>query len=296
MPLLRRLTSAPALAATLTILTVLAAGPLRPVDHALQAYWSKQLTPGMTDFLNHVPNAVAGQAVCLPVLMLVAVVLAWRHRTWHPVAVAAAAEAGFFLVVGGLKVVLGRTSPSVGDGQFFSGGVLEHGWYGIAYPSGHASEAILIYGTAAYLLTRYAPADSRVRGRLAVLVTAIVVNSLGVAYYLGYHWPTDLLAGALTGGLVLRVIVDVDLAWARHRLHVSLAGRERALTHPAERGGALPLPERDPDLPYPDPARALPDTSPARRAVLRPAALGQTRPPLTGPVRTSAPVHTNHRA
>ena len=191
----------------------------------------------MTDFLNHVPNAVAGQAVCLPVLALVAVVLAWRHRTWHPVVVAVAAEAGFFLVVGGLKVVLGRTSPSVGDGRFFSGGVLEHGWYGIAYPSGHAAEAILIYGTAAYLLSRYAHPDTRVRGRLAVIVTAIVVNSLGVAYYLGYHWPTDLLAGALTGGIVLRVIVDVDRAWAARPEHALLPQVPRA-----------PLPDHAPAL------------------------------------------------
>lgn len=246
MPPFRRLTSTPVLVAMLVVLTALAAGPLRPLDHVLQTYWSKRLTPGMTDFLNHVPNAVAGQAVCLPVLALVAVVLAWRHRTWHPVVVAVAAEAGFFLVVGGLKVVLGRTSPSVGDGRFFSGGVLEHGWYGIAYPSGHAAEAILIYGTAAYLLTRYAHPDTRVRGRLAVIVTAIVVNALGVAYYLGFHWPTDLLGGLLTGGLVLRVIVDVDRAWARHALaheHASARDLVRALL-PARGRALAPLPDR----------------------------------------------------
>lgn len=217
MPLLRRLTSAPALAGALLLVTVLAAGPLRPVDQALHDYWSWHFTPRWTEFLDAVPNAIAGQAVCLPVLATVAIWLAWRHRTWHPIAVAAAAEAGFFLVVGGLKVVLARSSPRVGEGRFFDGGLWEHGWYGISYPSGHASEAILIYGAAAYLLAQYAAPDTRPYGRLAVVVTAIAVNALTVAYYLGFHWPTDLVGGALTGGLVLRLIVDTDRRLAARR-------------------------------------------------------------------------------
>ena len=39
MPPFRRLTSTPVLVAMLVVLTALAAGPLRPLDHVLQAYW-----------------------------------------------------------------------------------------------------------------------------------------------------------------------------------------------------------------------------------------------------------------
>ncbi|WEV78510.1 phosphatase PAP2 family protein [Janibacter cremeus] len=205
-----RWTSAPALAGALVVVTLLAAGPLRSLDAALQGYWAKRYTPNWFGFLDTVPNAVAGQAVCLPVLLLVAVVLARRHRTWHPLAIVVAAEVAFYAGVGGMKILLGRTSPAAGSGRFWEGGVLEHGWYGIAYPSGHAAEAILFYGAAAYLLRTYAAPDVRIRKRLNALVGLITANAVLVSFYLGFHWPTDLLGGMLAGALMLRIIVDID--------------------------------------------------------------------------------------
>lgn len=205
-----RWSSAPVLAGALIVVTLLAAGPLRSLDHALQAYWAKRYTPNWFDFLDSVPNAVAGQAVALPVLLLVALVLAYRHRTWHPLAIVVAAEVAFYAGVGGMKVLLARTSPAAGIGSFWEGGVFEYGWYGISYPSGHAAEAILLYGAAAYLLRMYAGPDVRIRKRLTFLVGVITAQSVVVAFYLGFHWPTDLLGGMLAGALMLRIIVDVD--------------------------------------------------------------------------------------
>lgn len=98
--------------------TLLAAGPLRPYDEMFQGYWAKHYTPNWWFFLDRVPNAVAGQAVCLPILATVAIVLAWRHRTWHPLAVVVAAEVGFYVGIGGMKVLIGRTAPSAGEGTF----------------------------------------------------------------------------------------------------------------------------------------------------------------------------------
>lgn len=206
-----RLTSAPVLAGALLVVTLLAAGPLRPLDTALQGYHAKKYTPNWAEFLDSVPNAVAGQAVCLPVLLAVAIFVAWKRRTWHPLAIVVAAEAAFYVGIGGLKVLLGRTAPVAGEGTFWmDGGALSHGWYGIAYPSGHAAEAILFYGAAAYLVRTYAGPDMRIRRRLNFVVALITANALVVAYYLGYHWPTDLLGGVIAGGLMLRIIVDVD--------------------------------------------------------------------------------------
>lgn len=210
---LPKLTSAPVLGGVFVVLTVLAAtGPLRGLDHDLQAYWSRRYTPNWHDFLDAVPNAVAGQAVCLPVLAAVAIWLALRHRTWHPVVIALAAEAAFYAGIGGLKVLLARSSPAVGDGSFFSGGFFVHGSYGIAYPSGHAAEAVLIYGAAAYLLRTYAHPDSRMRTRTFWVVLLIAAGAVAVSFYLGFHWPTDLVGGLLAGGLLLRLLVNTDRA------------------------------------------------------------------------------------
>lgn len=205
-----RITSLPVLTGAFIVVTLLAAGPLRDFDTLFQSYWARQYTPNWRLFLDRVPNAVAGQAVCAPVLAVVAITLGLRHRTWHPVVIAVAAEVAFFVGIGGLKVLLARSAPAVGDGSFFDGGLLVHGWHGVSYPSGHAAEAVLIYGAAAYLLRCYAHPDLRARHRTFWIVLLIAVNALIVAFYLGYHWPTDLVGGVLAGGILLRLLVTAD--------------------------------------------------------------------------------------
>ena len=230
-----RITSLPVLTGAFVVVTLLAAGPLRDWDALFQSYWARQYTPNWRVFLDRVPNAVAGQAVCAPVLAGVAISLGLRHRTWHPVVIAVAAEAAFFGGIGGLKVLLGRSSPASGDGSFFDGGLLGHGWHGISYPSGHAAEAVLIYGAAAYLLRSYAHPDLRARHRTFWIVLLIAVNALLVAFYLGYHWPTDLVGGVLAGGILLRLLVTVDRWHARRRPGAAVRGGQGVLGSSAPR-------------------------------------------------------------
>ena len=259
----RRLTSLPVLIGMLVLVTALVAGPLREFDRSLHGFWSDELTPRWTDFLDQVPNAVAGQAVCLPILLAVAFTLAWKHRTWRPILIAGAVEAGFYGVVGGLKIVLARTSPKADDvsGRFFNGGAAEHGWYGMTYPSGHAAEAILIYGAAVYLIVIYSHPDSRVRRRLGWVLALITVNAVAVAYYLGYHWPSDLIGGMLTGAIVLRAVIDADQWLLRRRTRVLW---ERVLR--------------------------------SREAAVRPRPVSVTRPaPAPRPVRPRTPVGAGQR-
>ncbi len=74
---------------------------------------------------------------------------------------------------------------------------------------------MLIYGAAAYLVRTYAHPDSRVRTRTFWLVLLIAVGAVAVSFYLGFHWPTDLVGGLLAGGLFLRLLVEADRALAR---------------------------------------------------------------------------------
>ena len=158
--------------------------------------------------------------------------------------------ASFYAGIGGLKVLLGRSAPIHGNGGgFWDGGPIAHGWYGIAYPSGHAAEAVLIYGAAAYLILAYAGPDNRLRRRLTWLVGLIAANAIVVAFYLGFHWPTDLIAGLLAGGLVLRLIVNGDRALTRRGLpfgwSYDLPGRQRepeAAPAPSPRPQPVPVP------------------------------------------------------
>jgi len=226
-----RLTSAPVLLAALVGVTLLAAGPLQGIDEAAHGRWARLLTPGLRPFLQHVLDPVAGQAVCLPVLAAVAVTLSWRRRTWRPLGCVAAAEAAFAGGVGLLKVVLARPAPTTHDPDLFDGGLRHLGWSGISYPSGHAAEAVLLYGTTVYLVGRWTRASARTMAALRLAVGLVALDAVAVSYYLGWHWVSDLVGGLLVGGLLLRVLVDADRrAWRR--------GSREACARPAALGAS----------------------------------------------------------
>ncbi|MCT7973747.1 phosphatase PAP2 family protein [Laspinema olomoucense] len=73
-----------------------------------------------------------------------------------------------------------------------------------SYPSGHVTNALVIYGFCGYLLGRYFP-----RWRwLIYLGTLLLVLAIGWSrMYAGLHWPTDVLAGYATGFAWLNVSI-----------------------------------------------------------------------------------------
>ena len=89
----------------------------------------------------------------LPVLAATVFYVYRRTRSWRPVAVAAVSVFMLNLVVLILKLGFGRSWPRTADPSFFTGGM--------AYPSGHSANIVLVYGLAAYLLSNYtAPSRS----------------------------------------------------------------------------------------------------------------------------------------
>jgi membrane-associated phospholipid phosphatase len=238
---LARLTSAPALLTGLVVVTLLAAGPLQGVDEAAHGHWAHKLTPGLQPFIQHVLDPIAGQAVCLPVLAAVAATLSWRHRTWRPLWCAAMAEVAFYGGVGLLKVVLARPAPTTDDADLFGGGLRELGWSGISFPSGHAAEAVLIYGTAVYLVGRWTNASARTMSLLRLGVGLVALNAAAVSYYLGWHWISDLVGGLLVGGLLLRLLIDADRRGWRLRTRHTVVARHLGPRRRAARPGAPEL-------------------------------------------------------
>lgn len=75
-----------------------------------------------------------------------------------------------------------------------------------AFPSGHASMAIPLYGFLAYLWLRRSPAVTE-----RILVSLFVLGALATVLLsrmvLGSHWPTDVVAGAIIGAAVLATVV-----------------------------------------------------------------------------------------
>ncbi|APX32622.1 phosphatidic acid phosphatase [Brachybacterium sp. P6-10-X1] len=205
-----RLTSPWTLAISLLVVILLAGGPLQQLDLFLAKMWLYRINPDLIWFAQNVLDRIASNAVCLPILAVVAIVLARRRRSWRPIILTLMTEAAFLLGVGGMKVFLARGVTYDRDPRFFQAGFFEKGSEGISFPSGHAAEAVLIYGAAVYLIARYSSASPKLVRLLSWGVGAITVNSVVVSFMLGWHWASDLIGGVLAGGLFLRLLIDWD--------------------------------------------------------------------------------------
>jgi membrane-associated phospholipid phosphatase len=135
-------------------------------------------------------------------LLMVALYISRRFKTWRPINLGLLSFISLNVVVGAFKYGLGRTKPRDGFDILHAGGM--------SYPSGHASNAIFIWGVVAYLIYRYAHVD-RYNGRLASAAVGLLALTVCVVSLLrNTHWFLDLFGGLLLGGALLVLIIAID--------------------------------------------------------------------------------------
>jgi len=178
--------------------TLLAMGPLISID----AYFNLDPPPASWLPFLHVLDRIGQRAVCLPLLAVVTFLCCRRRESWRPVWVVALSVFSLNLAVLIFKVVLGRGQPSTADPHFFIGGM--------AYPSGHTSNMVLVYGLCVYLLGRYRDVGAGWLRTMWALVALASVTMVATSLTLNWHWFADLVAGLLVGGLVLQLTIAVD--------------------------------------------------------------------------------------
>jgi undecaprenyl-diphosphatase len=136
-------------------------------------------------------SAVGGIQVAFALAAGATVVLA-ALRHWQGVLMVVLSVTAAQFIVPAIKVVVGRPRPDAEDQLVHVGG--------FSFPSGHSATSMAVYATLAFLLIQALDHGGL---RVAVgLAGAALVFAIGLSrVFLGVHYPSDVLAGWLTGGV-----------------------------------------------------------------------------------------------
>jgi undecaprenyl-diphosphatase len=193
------------------------------VDHPIEQWAASHRDQWLTAVMKIV--TLFGKGISLTVITaVVAGYLSRRNRSWLPVVLAATSLGGVGIALLATKTVVGRSRPP----SVFALTRED----GFSFPSGHTTGTAAAAVLCAWMLTHWL-----IRGwtaRVAVWTFAFAYVGL-IAFsrvYLGVHYFSDVLAGAMLGAAWSSAIIVVG-AWWDHRRQVLLE---------AEAQSALPAP------------------------------------------------------
>ncbi len=180
---------------------VITDGPLVNIDRSLSDARRPHL-PHWLDFVFRKIDNLGLRGLTATVLIIAAVLIAWRFKSWRPLNLAVLSLLALNLVVGVSKLAIGRTKPRMNIDLIHAGG--------LSYPSGHASNALLSWGMLAYLIYRYTHREVFHGRVLAIIVGSITLSVCAVSLFRLTHWFSDLLGGLFIGGSLLVLIIAID--------------------------------------------------------------------------------------
>ena len=176
-------------------------GPLVTYDEEIASQPQPEFE-GLSEFILRRLDDLGLRGLTATVLLIAAAFIAYKFKTWRPLNLAFLSVVLLNLVVGGFKLMLGRTKPRDGFDLLHAGGM--------SFPSGHASNAVLSWGILAYIIYRYARVD-RYQGRLATAgVITISLTVCIVSLIRRTHWFSDLLGGLFIGSALLVAVIAID--------------------------------------------------------------------------------------
>jgi membrane-associated phospholipid phosphatase len=154
--------------------------------------------PGIYDLVSW--WVLLGQrAICCAIAAVWFLWVAVRRRNLRPLLTFVVVTLLLNVTVGVVKLAIGRLGPlqlgqnagNIGASRVFADGTI--------FPSGHTSNAVVIWGLMALLAVRHRRVWAAIAGFMAVTVGLSTI-------YLGTHWVSDVVAGWAAGGLVLLAV------------------------------------------------------------------------------------------
>ncbi|HEU0016445.1 MAG TPA: phosphatase PAP2 family protein [Longimicrobium sp.] len=175
------------------IASQVSSGRTQAIDEGILRWINSHASPAL-DVAALEVTALGGGLVVW-VLAMVTGVFLWQTKHRYSAALIVIALLGSGLINASLKMAFDRPRPSVFEWRTPHVGLQ-------SFPSGHSMTAMVVYATLAYLVARLEP--TRLMRRLTFLLAGTIILGIGLSrLYLGVHYPSDVLAGFITG-----------LAWA----------------------------------------------------------------------------------
>jgi membrane-associated phospholipid phosphatase len=198
--------------------------PLDVIDRVAAASDLAKRFPHATPWvLNYVMLGQRGPSSHVAFVYLV--YRALRQRSWRPLVLFITALTMLNLTVGSVKLATGRLGPALTTRPraVFDGGDI--------FPSGHTSNAVVIFGVLAMVAVEH---------RRAIIALAVFVSTtVGLStIFLDTHWVTDVLGGWLAGALVLIALPATYALLEQWTFRVTLAVTEWFRPTPAMWGNA----------------------------------------------------------
>ncbi|MFX3673092.1 MAG: phosphatase PAP2 family protein [Paenisporosarcina sp.] len=165
-------------------------------DKALLSFIQNLETPLLTTIMKFFSEIGAGSSIkILALISIIVLFFFFKHRSELILFTMVLIGSHYLFRV--LKQLFQRARPDLHR-------LIEIGGY--SFPSGHATNAITVYGILSFLLWRHIP--TRWGRALLICFSTIIIFSIGFSrIYLGVHYPSDVIAGYFVGGFWLAITI-----------------------------------------------------------------------------------------
>jgi membrane-associated phospholipid phosphatase len=186
----------------LVTLDVINQGLLYKFDRYVAEIDRPKLT-GLTNFIVLRIDDLGLRWVTASILLITATLISRRFKSWRPLNLSILSLVFLNVFVGAAKIGFGRCKARENfDVCMFTDGM--------AYPSGHISNALVTWGLFAYIIFRYTHRAPFEGLKLYWLVAVLTIAVGSASLIRNTHWFTDLLGGMFIGGAILVLVVAID--------------------------------------------------------------------------------------